>query len=148
MKQKEKLNFWQLCWKRYSGGYENFFEMFKDMTLELDERKHVNRVAARTIIQTAAILTVIGIIVFVLNWIYPHSSIIDKALMIGPIIALSIISIVLYHGYHISKGFAHYVEHHVRFTSGGHYDGIDISSMLDEINPTKKFWRWIKKIFR
>ena len=144
----KKLNFWQLCWKRYSEDHDSFFEMFKTMALELNERKHVNRVAVRTIVQTVAILTAIGIIAFILHLIYPHDTTIDKIFIWGPIIALGIISIVLYLGYHISKGFAYYVEHHNKFTiGGGYYDGIDISSMLDEINPTKRFWRWIKKIF-
>ena len=102
----KKLNFWQLCWKRYSEGHADFFEMFKAMALELTERKHVNRVAARTIIQTVAILTMFGIVVFILHWIYPHNSTIDKIFIWGPIIALGIITIVLYLSYCLSKGFS------------------------------------------
>jgi hypothetical protein len=142
---KQKLNFWQLCWKRYSS-HQSFFDMFKEMTMELDERKRISWIAARTVIQTVAILAVIGIIVFIINWFYPHDKTIDKILIIGPVIALGIISLVLYLAYCLSKGFTQYVDLHNRFTSGGgYYDGLDISSIIDDINPTKKLWKWFKK---
>lgn len=149
MKPQKKLNFWQLCWTRYAKDYDSFFDMFSAMTLELHIRKSINWIAAKTIIQTAAILTMIGIVVFALHWLYPSNSVLVVLLIWGPIIALVMISVVLYLGYHISKGFAQYVEHHTRFTSGGgYYDGLEISDILDEVNPTKKIWQWWKKLLQ
>ena len=94
MEQKKKLNFWILLWKRITGRYYNFFNMFDEMSLEPEEGRKVDWTVARTIIQFAVSFGVIGAIVWVLKKIYPQSTLINKIFNFGTPIAILILLIV------------------------------------------------------
>jgi hypothetical protein len=146
MQQEKKLktNFWLLVFKRFSGPYDNFFEMFKKCAPDTTESRGIVRAVIRTWLETVIVLLIGGIAAFALNWMYPKDATFDKIIMIGTPIALGILGLVTWLTFIMLRGFFQNRSLMKKFMSGGGaYDGLEVFESIVKENIIE---RWIFRI--
>lgn len=143
MQQEKKLitNFWLLVFKRFSGQYDSFFDMFKKCAPDAAESRGIVRAVIRTCIETVVVLLIGGVIAFGLNWMYPKDATFDKIIMIGTPIALGILGLVTWLSSIMLRGFFQNRSLMQKFMYGGAaYDGLEVFESIVKEN----FWqRWL-----